>query len=855
MAEHCTGRTAKLFGPATACQGYDLRRRGSPTCLCYTAPMPYLPSGVLWIVLLAMGVPHAATAADKLIDHFPAAADSGCMACHADIELIREADSDMMQQIMALGPSMGDPAGCVVCHRGDPNERVDKDIAHGKFDGEDFFADPGSPWINTKTCGMCHPTQVRVQWQSLMMTEAGKIQGVCWAFGSLTGYNHRWANYAVENPSDPSDRLGTDAYRDYMQRLTAIEPDVFVQKHEALPDALGYDELDKLNDDPTLAAFTYIRQECQRCHHAVKGRQERGDFRGMGCSSCHVPYGNEGMYEGDDKSSPHDEAGHMLVHSIQGTRDAKVTVHDQQYSGIPVETCTTCHDRGKRIGVSFQGLMETPYHSPYSADGGEQPALHTKHYIAMEQDIHYQKGMTCQDCHTSIDVHGDGFLAAANLASVQIECSDCHGTPDMYPWELPLGYMDEFDMSPATGSPRGTATEMLPHSKQGDDIDAKDGFLLTARGNPYENVVRIGDEIMVYTAAGKDIPMKPLKSLIEEGKVSQRGVVSMQGVSKHLDRMECYTCHSSWTPQCYGCHVKIDFTQKDKCPECKDSKENFDWVAAGRMHMEASHAADRGESDYDTVIPGKITEQRSYLRWEEPMLGINGEGRVTPLAPGCQPSVTIIGQDGKPILLNHIFRTTPGTEGGGDEGQLAIDMSPTQPHTTTKEARTCESCHASDKALGLGIGSTRPWDESLTVDLQTADGKILPKQTKVQTEAVKNLEQDWSQIVDRDGVQLATVGHHFQLSRAFNKEELDHMTRTGTCIACHKEIPEASLAVSLLHHVAEFTGQLPKTSEQHDGLVNKIVLSSAWGQVLLALGGMLAGALVVGGLGYRRWKK
>jgi len=42
-----------------------------------------------------------------------------------------------------------------------------------------------------------------------------------------------------------------------------------------------------------------------------------------------------------------------------------------------------------------------------------------KHYIAMEQDVHYQKGMICQDCHTSLDVHGDGFLAAANLASVQ----------------------------------------------------------------------------------------------------------------------------------------------------------------------------------------------------------------------------------------------------------------------------------------------------------------------------------------------------------------------------------------------------------------------------------------------------
>ena len=469
----------------------------------------------------------------------------------------------------------------------------------------------------------------------------------------------------------------------------------------------------RLHEDPSLAAFTYIREECQRCHHAVKGRQTRGDYRGMGCSSCHIPYGNEGFYEGADPTITKDEPGHLLVHSIQGTREAKVTVHDTTYSGVPIETCTTCHDRGKRIGVSFQGLMETPYHSPFAADGSDQPALHTKHYIAMEQDVHYKKGMTCQDCHTSLDVHGDGFLAAANLAAVQIECSDCHGTPDQYPWELPIGFMDEFADVPASGSPRGTVDEALPHTLQGSPVDAQDGFLLTARGNPFENVVRDGDEIIVFTAAGQDLRMKPLKKLIEENEVSQRGIVAMKGVTKHLERMECYTCHASWTPQCYGCHVKIDYSQRDKCPECDESKMGFDWVAAGRTHMKADHAADRGESNYDTIIPGKVSEERSYLRWEEPMLGVNGEGRVTPLAPGCQPSVTIIGEDGKPLLLNHIFKTQPGAEGGGEDGQLAIDMSPTQPHTTVLEARSCESCHASKRRWDwesdrhvLGMNST-----------------------------------------------------------------------------------------------------------------------------------------------------
>ena len=617
----------------------------------------------------------------------------------------------------------------------------------------------------------------------------------------------------------------------------------------------------------------------------------RGDYRGMGCSSCHIPYSNEGFYEGGDSTIDKAAPGHMLVHSIQGTREAKVTVHDTTYSGVPVETCTTCHDRGKRIGVSFQGLMETPYESPFAADGSGQPALHTKHYIAMSQDIHYQKGMTCQDCHVSLDVHGDGFLAAANLASVQIECADCHGTPDRFPWELPLGFMDEYEMTPAGGAPRGVTATPNPFTAQGTAYPPRDGFLLTARGNPYENVVRVGDEVVVHTAAGKDLALKPLKLLEKTNKLSRDGRVAMLGVTKHLARMECYTCHASWTPQCYGCHVKIDYTRAAECPECDKSEGErfgalkaamrdgeeikdldvdsndaaeieavkaqvaalgknaaFDWIAAGRRHAEPEHAADRGESGYDLLIPGKVTEQRSYMRWEDPVLGVNGEGRVTPLAPGCQPSFTIIGPDGKPILLNHIFKTLKDSEGGGDEGQLAIDLSPTQPHTMTKHARNCESCHASEKALGYGIDggrSTRPPDERVFVDLETADREVLSDRARPQLAPIPNLPQDWSRIVTEEGEQLMTIGHHFKLSRPLNNDERAKMTRTGTCAACHQEIPSGSLAVSLLHHVAEYSGQMPRTGSQHEGLLHKIMLLAAWGQVAAAVAvpAVLAGAV------------
>ena len=323
--------------------------RNAPKVFLHIVPILFYFFSPSSLVLLADGGP------ERLLDHFPEAASSGCMACHQEVEPIREIGSEMLNQIMAKGKAMGDPAGCIVCHNGDPNETQDIAIAHG---GADFYPDPGSPWVNENTCGTCHEDQVKVQWQSLMMTEAGKIQGTCWSFGALTGYEHKYANYAVKNPTDRSTRLGTEAYKEYMEALAKLEPNVFVNEHEPLPEALGFDELDKLNDDPSLAAFTYIRQECNRCHHGVKGRSSRGDFRGMGCSSCHVPYGNEGLYEGADISISKTETGHPLTHQIQGTRDADVTIHEVTYHGLAVETCTTCHNRGKRIGVSFQALWK-----------------------------------------------------------------------------------------------------------------------------------------------------------------------------------------------------------------------------------------------------------------------------------------------------------------------------------------------------------------------------------------------------------------------------------------------------------------------------------------------------------------
>ena len=726
---------------------------------------------------------------------------------------------------------------CIVCHGGNP-DGVTADEAHKgtvsyflKNEGpKEFYPDPGSAWINKNSCGVCHKEQVSVQWNSLMNTEQGKIQGTLWSFGAMEGYEHKFANYSLSNLHK---RFGSESYRDYMRVLSQKEPQVFVKKTIELPPAPTAQEVEK---NPRLAAYTYLRSECLRCHTASKGRSRRGDYRGMGCSSCHIPYSNEGYYEGGDPTIAKNEPGHMLTHQIQATREAKVSIGGITYSGVPVETCTTCHNRGKRIGVSYQGLMETAYNPTFDRHGNPQPKLHTKHYLHMKEDIHYKKGMLCQDCHTSLDMHGDGFIAGSTLAGVEIECQDCHGTIEKYPWELPLGYSDEFELKEKEGKPRGVVKTLANYLKKGMLYNPKDGYLLSARGNPLTNVVKVGDRIVVHLASGKDLNLTPLKRLAKEGRISQEGMVAMSQVKKHMTKMECYTCHDTWAPQCYGCHVKIDYS---------GGKKSVDWLAAAHAaDIHGTDGAKRGNLK-EFLIDGEVTETRSYLRWEDPILGMNGEGRISLLIPGCQTTITVIGRDGEAILQNHIFKVKD-----NNQDVLAIDMAPVHSHTVQKRARSCESCHNNPKSFGFGIEEGRVFGDpstDLVVDLMTADGRVIPKRVRIQKPGIKNLTFDWSKILDENYTQLQTVGHHWRLSRALNKEELDKLDRKGVCMSCHKTVPDRDLAVSLLSHVADAAG-VNIDGKMHGEILHKNLIISAWAQVL----GIL---LVVFGAGYWFYKR
>ena len=728
-------------------------------------------------------------------------AGGGCTTqkCHKGIESIMPEKSQMMIAIKNNGRMHGDPDGCVICHGGNPNETKDKDKAHKGIPQtlriapgpKDFYPDPGSIWIAQNTCGVCHVGYVYRMQRALMNTEAGKIQGNLHTFGfkEVQFYKVPYGNHNVKDLDGLSPMVGSETYKMYMKTQINMYPYNYPKELKKLP----LPSVDEILKDPKKAGITYLRHDCQRCHIGNRGREKRGDWRGMGCSSCHILYSNDGYYEGNDPAIKKDQPGHLLKHQIAGTRET---------GGIPVETCNSCHNRGKRIGVSFQGLMEFPYGSPYNSKGKKQPKLHTKKYLFIGDDLHHQYqsrkenpkgGLLCQDCHTSIDMHGDGNIHGTTMAQVEIECSDCHGTVEKYPWELPIGFGDESGKK-LSNKPRGVAKKRIaPEDQFGYPYKPEDGFILSSRGNPLGNVVRRGNKVIVHSATGLDFQVPVLKNLAKENKWKDpSAMVAMKYVTKHQEKMECYACHASWVPQCYGCHVKISYMKKKG-----KMVMGTDWVENANAHMKNGTTPDYPVGKNGIKSPGKIMESRSYLRWENPVLGINGEGRVTPLMPGCQVTYTVIGPDGKAVVNNKIaLSPDEAKELGQKHIPLAIDMAPVQPHTAQRKARTCESCHTNQKTVGLGIGGGvfGKYNENIVEDLIDAKTfKPIPKKYQVQIPAIPQLNFDWSQIVTKDGIQLATVGTHWPMSRAFNKEEINNILRVGTCMGCHQSMGDKKL--------------------------------------------------------------
>ncbi len=630
-----------------------------------------------------------------------------CVGCHKESGAIRDASSGMFKALLEVAQKAGhEQNDCIVCHGGTPTAKK-KNIAHSgtveyfktNKGPKEFYSQPSAASVNKNTCGTCHENQVLASTTSLMATNQEKIQDTLQRFGVKNRYDV--GMYKTQNPKELHERLGTLEYQQYMQKLQALEPHAFAQELKKLPPVPTAKELQK---EPELAAFAYLKEQ------KSEATQE------MRCASCHMPHAKDGK----------------LVHSIQSSRETKVKVDGKEYSGIPVTACVSCHKSEKSVATSYQGLIEKEGASPSK-------------YIHLKEDVHFLKGMMCQDCHTSNDMHGDGFLNRTSATAVEVECQDCHGTTSSYPWELPLGYSDEFNTTAMKGQSRGTVKTVAEYLKQGSVAEVKEGYLLSARGNPLTHTQKDGNKIVIHLANGKNIELRPLKKLKEDKQLSQKALLAMDSISSHTKNMECYTCHSVWAPQVYENQLEIDFSKKDFT----------------------------------------VNQTKGFVRWEEPSLMQNAEGRIAPALPLPQAVVSVVGENATQLLYK-----TPHAN--------PLNTSPIQPHTVQKEARSCESCHTSPKAMGMGISGLKESQES----------QVKEEESTTQLDAFKF---------------LAPLSH-------VQKDKLD---RSDICISCHKDIPKGDLAISTMTHITQMA-DMQIDNDKHKSIVNKALYIGTWTQVLLA---------------------
>jgi hypothetical protein len=569
---------------------------------------------------------------------------------------------------------LGRPEGCLVCHRGVTglgNAHRPEAIGCASCHGGDVFtldkarAHAGMEVIAgnlataTRGCGQaaCHPTIVPRTQRSVMATMSGVIAVNRTVFGEA-------------------------------RTLPLSAPHV---------ETLGRS-----------AADTHVRQLCAACHigaiKAALGPNDEGT-RGGGCNACHLTYG-----PGAAEALRQYEA-----RKAKGPTDAP-TVHPALALDIDNGQCFGCHSRSGRISTSYEGWHER--HDP-PAEATDPNRLAPSRFRELEDgrvfervmpDIHQQRGLDCVDCHTAIEVMGDGVAHARKSEQLRVTCEDCHAAPG-----TPLPSIPAVSLDPE--SRRILVLRAWPGP-------AASHHVRTATGDPLANLVMdpSGQPVLVRKRTGEHRAVKPAARVCVEG----RG----------HSRLSCGSCHTAWAPRCPTCHTSFDSTV-----------EAYDWID-------------------DANVRGSWQEKAGAYTADLPTLGI----RLVPQGGGGKRNVVDTFVPGMILTIDR--NREPGHPSNRVFRRLYARI---EPHTTRREARSCESCHTDPVAIGYGRGDLRYERTGAAGRWRFAPASSpLPDDGLPADAWIPFLGTRTGMVSTRDDV------------RPFTVEEQRRILRVGACLTCHR---------------------------------------------------------------------
>ena len=268
------------------------------------------------------------------------------------------------------------------------------------------------------------------------------------------------------------------------------------------------------------------------------------------------------------------------------------------------------------------------------------------------QDIHFERGMACTDCHTEQDIHGDSNIYTRNWDAVEVECDDCHGTPKTV---APL----------ITSGPNGgssMAALETPFKKPW--FESVDGQIhQNSRVTPgkFFVVPQLKDE---QAAGATSLAFYAHNQVLETADEAIDGLGRVNGANAHIAEpgqkggLECYACHSSWQPNCLTCHLKQDVAKP---------KEEI-WL---------------NNTDTEDIFFQLFSFTRSPF-----YMGVNGDvegNKISPFRSTMQLHLTIVAAN-KTLVDNAMFATA--------DNLSSQSSNPNFPHTVrTTETKGCARCH------------------------------------------------------------------------------------------------------------------------------------------------------------------
>ena len=470
---------------------------------------------------------------------------------------------------------------------------------------------------------------------------------------------------------------------------------------------------------------------CGDCHLGSAGANNRaGDFRSSGCSACHMPYSLGGRSGSNDpnvvKTEPVDpddidapERPHLRSHRIANI--AKTLPGGVQVPGIDDATCAGCHQGSNRTVMQYWGIrldqnQDVRNFRQYPANPAGFVGTHAdqrlfpaavgnttfngrngNQYLLFEDydgdgrddtpaDVHYEAGLGCIDCHGSNDMHGGNVndpnrpLLSRMEQNVSIRCENCHGTIEAHA-ATQAGTTYE-------GAPAQVAVDGKGNPLRHVTRDANGRYFLRSRLTGAVHYVPQTRDTVSNNGAVNPTSNQPVYSVkasyamgrVDADPANGMGPVQTGGVAagfSHTDRMDCVSCHGSWTNTCMGCHLSGEY----------DTGNNFSNITGDRI----------------------VYRQRTAdFTYQSPLffqLGVNTRGKITQFSSNTKVFYRWEDQNNQ-VSRTFSFSDRNGTGNNAAGGYSSLSHNAIMAHSIrgkvqpTKEGpRYCVACHMTNTGL------------------------------------------------------------------------------------------------------------------------------------------------------------